>query len=250
MSQPTPPTPVTGDATFQTEVLEEMSSAVQYRRWLVDLTAPHLGRSPIEIGSGTGDYAQDWASRGITVTATEGFQPLVDHLHDRFQDESNVTVQALMAPVTASADHSAVVALNVLEHIPDDVEALRSFAGLVLPGGAIVMFVPAFPALMSPYDRVVGHQRRYTRRTLRAAAEQAGLRVEVLHHVNIIGFFGWFLTMRILKGRPQEGLLLQVFDRGIVPVLRRLEARVRPPFGQSLLLVARTPDQPDHDGRP
>lgn len=240
MSEPTPVGPVTGDAAFQTEVLEEMSSAVQYRRWLVDLTAPHLGSAPLEIGSGTGDYAEEWAKRGIAVTATEGFQPLVERLRGRFRNLPGVSVRSLMAPVTETADHSAVVALNVLEHIPDDVAALRSFAGLVRPGGAIVMFVPAFPALMSEYDLVVGHQRRYSRRTLRAAAEQAGLQVDVLHYVNIVGFFGWFLTMRILKGRPQEGLLLQLFDRGFVPVLRCVESRIKPPFGQSLLLVART----------
>ena len=237
---------VTGDAGFQTEVLEEMTSAVQYRRWLVDLTAPHLGDAPLEVGSGTGDYAADWADRGIAVTATEGFAPLVTHLQTRFAASPRVTVRALMAPVTETAEHSAVVALNVLEHIPDDVAALRSFAGLVRPGGAIVMFVPAFPALMSPYDLTVGHQRRYTRRTLRAAAEGAGLSVDVLHHVNLVGFFAWFITMRLLKGRPKEGLLLQVFDRGVVPLMRRFEARVRPPFGQSLLLVARAAEAPGH----
>jgi SAM-dependent methyltransferase len=134
-----------------------------------------------------------------------------------------------------------VVAYNVLEHIPDDVGALRAFAGLLRPGGAVVLVVPAFPSAMSDFDLAIGHQRRYRRRSLRAAAEAAGLRVEVLHHVNWIGLIAWYLTVKLLKGRPRAGLLLTVYDRGFVPWLRRLEARVTPPFGQSLFLVARTP---------
>jgi hypothetical protein len=63
----------------------------------------------------------------------------------------------------------------------------------------------------------------------------------VLHHVNWIGLIAWYLTVKLLKGRPKAGLLLTVYDRGFVPWLRRLEARVTPPFGQSLFLVARTP---------
>ena len=243
MSDAQPASPIMGDATFQTGVLEEMSSAIQYRRWLVDLTTPHLGNNPLEIGSGTGDYAMDWAGRGLRVTATEGFAPLVAHLRQRFRNDDRVTVEELRAPVTHTANHSSVVALNVLEHIPDDVAALQSFSGLIQPGGAIVLFVPAFTLLMSPYDLTVGHQRRYTKRSLRNAAESAGLHVEVLHYVNLIGFFGWLLAMRVLKGRPQEGLLLRVFDRCVVPPMRRIEARIPPPFGQSLLLVARNSAQ-------
>jgi protein-L-isoaspartate O-methyltransferase len=230
---------VTGDAAFQTVVLEEMAAATNYRGWLGSLMLPFLGDRPLEVGSGTGDYAELWAAAGLQVTATEGYQPLVEQLHRRFDGHPNVRVRPLMAPVTERANHSAVVALNVLEHIPDDVAALRSFAGLVRAGGAVVVFVPAFPLLMSSFDMTVGHQRRYRRRTLTAAMVAAGLQVEVVHYVNLVGFFGWLVAMRLLRGRPRDGLLLSVFDRAIVPVMRRAEAAVAPPFGQSLLAVGR-----------
>jgi len=63
----------------------------------------------------------------------------------------------------------------------------------------------------------------------------------VLHHVNLLGLLSWIVLVRLLKSRPKEGLLLTIFDRVVVPVLRAVESRVRPPFGQSLFLVARTP---------
>ena len=237
---------VEGDSGLQSDVLEDLVEAGNYRRWLVDLTAPHLGDDPLEVGGGLGHYAHDWAealaARGLTrFTTSEADPARLAALRERFARHPVVRVRELAVPIAETARHSAVVACNVLEHVPDDVGALRAFAGLCRPGGAVVLVVPAFPSAMSRFDLAIGHQRRYRRRTLRAAAEAAGLRVEVLHHVNLPGLLAWYVAVKLLRGRPRAGLLLTVYDRGVVPWLRRVEARVHPPFGQSLLLVARVP---------
>jgi len=233
---------VEGDSAFQSEVLEELVEARNYRRWLVDLALPHLGDDPLEVGSGLGHYAADWAAAGVPRwTASEADPVRLQELRERFAGDPVVRVRELAVPIDETAEHSAVVAYNVLEHIPDDVGALRAFAGLLRPGGAVVLVVPAFPSAMSEFDLAIGHQRRYRRRSLRTAAEAAGLRVEVLHHVNWIGLLAWFVHVKALRTPPRAGFTLQVFDRVVVPVLRRLEAKVKPAFGQSLFLVARKP---------
>lgn len=241
-------TRVTGDSALQSDVLEDLVEARNYRRWLVDLTAPHLGDDPLEVGGGLGHYAADWAAvraeAGLTrFTTSEADPSRLAALRTRFADDPTVTVRELAVPIAEVASYSAVVACNVLEHIPDDAGALRAFAGLVRDGGAVVVIVPAFPSAMSRFDRAIGHERRYRRASLRRAAEAAGLTVEVLHHVNLPGLLAWYLVVRLLRGRPREGLLLRVYDRGVVPWLRRVEARRPPPFGQSLLLVARVPQR-------
>ena len=231
---------VEGDTGLQSDVLEDLVEAANYRRWLVDLALPHLGDDPLEVGSGLGHYAADWAAAGVPRwTASEADPGRLEALRERFAGDPVVRVRELAVPIEETAEHSAVVAYNVLEHIPDDVGALKAFAGLLRPGGRVVLVVPAFPSAMSEFDLAIGHQRRYRRRTLRAAAEQAGLTVEVLHHVNLLGLLGWYVLVKGLKGRPKAGFVLTVYDRLVVPVLRRVEARVHPPFGQSLLLVAR-----------
>ena len=237
-----PGSQVEGDTGLQSDVLEDLVEAVNYRRWLVDLALPHLGDDPLEVGSGLGHYAADWAAAGVVRwTASEADPGRLEQLRERFAGDPVVRVRELAVPIEETASHSSVVAYNVLEHIPDDVGALRAFAGLLRPGGRVVLVVPAFPSAMSEFDLAIGHQRRYRRRTLRRAVEQAGLTVEVLHHVNCVGLLGWYVLVKALKGRPQAGVALTVYDRLVVPVLRRVEARVRPPFGQSLLVVARKP---------
>ena len=233
---------VEGDTGLQSETLEDLVEARNYRRWLVDLALPHLGDDPLEVGSGLGHYAADWVAAGVPrLTVSEADLGRLARLRERFDGSPAVQVRELSVPIEQTAEHSAVVAYNVLEHVPDDVAALRAFAGLLRPGGRVVLVVPAFPSAMSRFDLAIGHQRRYRRRTLRAAAEQAGLRVEVLHHVNLIGLLGWYVAVKALRGRPQAGLLLTAYDRGVVPWLRQVEARTAPPFGQSVFLVAVAP---------
>ncbi len=231
---------VEGDSGLQSDVLEDLVEARNYRRWMVDLALPYLGDDPLEVGGGLGHYAAEWAAAGLSrFTTSEADAGRLEVLRHRFEHDPVVRVRELAVPIAETAAHSAVVACNVLEHIPDDAAALRAFAGLVRPGGAVVVLVPAFPSAMSQFDLAIGHQRRYRRATLRRAAEDAGLVVEVLHHVNLPGLLAWYLVVKLLRGRPKAGLLLTVYDRGVVPWLRRVEARRRPPFGQSLFLVAR-----------
>jgi 2-polyprenyl-3-methyl-5-hydroxy-6-metoxy-1,4-benzoquinol methylase len=233
---------VAGDTAVQSEVLENLSLAVNYRKWIVDLSRPWLGGGPIEIGSGMGDYAQSWADLGMSITVSEADPMRLADLHKRFDGSAKVTVRELAVPIDVDGDYSGAVAINVLEHIEDDVAGLKTFARLTRPGGHIVLFVPAFSFAMSDFDREVGHFRRYRKRQLEETLVAAGLEPVLVHYVNSVGLFGWLLLVRLLKGRPRDGFALTVLDRFVIPVLRRVEARIRPPFGQSVFAVARVPE--------
>ena len=231
---------VTGDSRLQSDVLEDLSDAHKYRRWLADLGRPHLGDDPIEIGSGNGDYALEWVPGPQRFTATEADDSRHEALAKRFAGHDVIEVRKLLLPAAdASATHSAAVAYNVLEHIPDHVGALRGMAALVVPQGAIVVIVPAFPSAMSRFDRAIGHERRYTKASLQAALTEAGLTIQELRYINPLGLLSWYVTVKALRMTPRNGLLLRVYDRSVVPLARFADRHVRSPFGQSLFAVAR-----------
>jgi SAM-dependent methyltransferase len=84
--------------------------------------------------------------------------------------------------------YDLVALLDVLEHVEEDQAALASIARKLKPGGKILITVPAHPWMWSAHDEVNHHKRRYTRKTLRKAIGDAGLKVEMLSWFNSLLF--------------------------------------------------------------
>src|SRR3954463_3420028 len=109
---PTPEPVVLGDGALQTALLEELTEAVNYRSWLVSLALPYLGDRPLEVGSGNGDYAAEFAALGLRKRARGGEPRRVKQLAERFDSLPDVTVRQLTLPVTERGDYTGVVAYN------------------------------------------------------------------------------------------------------------------------------------------
>ncbi len=232
-----------GDREVQRDVLEALSGCGNHRKWFARFAMPYLGDHPIEVGSGLGHYAMEWIPRADRYTATEADPALLVGLKEQMADRENVTVVEMLLPTSQRADHSCLICYNVLEHIEDDVDALRSMAGLVRAGGFIVLVCPAFPFAMSPVDVATGHVRRYTRRSMRRALDAAGLEVVSQRYANSLGLICYYVYTSVLRKQPSTNGTMTLYDRLVVPVVRTAERLIgRPPFGQSVVAVARVPE--------
>jgi SAM-dependent methyltransferase len=218
--------------------LDNLDAATNYADWIVALMAPYLHGRILEVGAGHGTFTSLLAQFG-PVTATELSDRAVAVLRERYAGSDRVTVRHVDERTETGFDTAVMV--NVLEHIDDDVVALRSLAADLRPGGQIVIYSPAFNALYSRFDAAVGHYRRYTKGSLVRTIDDAELEVVDIRYVNAVGALAWYIVATRLGRRPTEGWSTQLFDRVAVPVVRRAEQRVTPPFGQSLLAVARRP---------
>jgi SAM-dependent methyltransferase len=225
---------------LQHRVLEALESAHNYNAWIASLAQPYLGDDPIEVGSGLGVYGSLWLAAGLPRLTVSDLDPgALGALRRRFDGDRRVAVEALDLSRAETGEHSAVVALNVLEHVDDDVAGLRAAARLVRAGGHAVIFVPAFPFALGRFDREIGHHRRYTIASLTETFRQAEIGLERMRYVNAPGLLAWTIAVRVLGLRPRESAALRAWDRLVVPLTRRIEARVAPPFGQSILAVGR-----------
>lgn len=219
------------------------SGAPNYNRWLASAFQKWAGPRVLEIGAGIGTITAHLAPGRELVTAFEVDPFYVRRLKNRFRGQPQV--EPHLGDV-ALADweglrarkFDTVVLSNVLEHIPNDAGAVETFAKILPSKGALILFVPALPALFGSLDEAVGHHRRYTPATLRAVLEQNGFDVEHLQWMNLVGIPGWFMNGRVFKRRVLPPLQLRVYDR-IAPTLANLEARVTLPVGLSLLAIGR-----------
>ena len=220
--------------------LDALDGAVNYRDWILALATPFLegAEQVLELGAGHGTFTEELA-RSARVTAVEVGPEALSRLATRFAGSTRVTVSGASIEHLDPNSSDAAFLSNVLEHIEDDAGALVELARIVRPSGHVVVFSPAFPLLYSRFDARIGHHHRYRLAGLRRKFDAAGLDVVEARYVNSVGFFAWLLLVRLFRLTPGDGGLAQRFDRWVVPVLRRLEGRWRPPFGQSVLVVGR-----------
>ena len=99
----------------------------------------------------------------------------------------------------------------------------------------MVILVPAFPSLFGSLDVALGHYRRYTRRTLSAAFDKAGLNLLHMEYFNLGAMPGWWLTGRVLKKDLIPSGSLSIYEK-LIPFFR-MEKLLPWRVGQSLIAV-------------
>ena len=135
-------------------------------------------------------------------------------------------------------------ALDVIEHIEDDMVALKAMRAALRPEGRLVVSVPALPSLYGPKDIEVGHYRRYDRARLLSVLDQAGFETERCRYWNLVGVLPVWFSIRRGK-RLDEGFRYSGSraSRAISAVLRSwfhyIEGPLRPPLGLTLIATAR-----------
>jgi SAM-dependent methyltransferase len=209
------------------------------------LASPYLGPRVLEVGAGSGTMFRCILDHELAV-ALELDSGLVEVLRQRFDSRPNVSIIPGNVNQPSVLEHlralsvDSVMTFNVLEHIQDDVAALRSIASVLKPGGSVAVLVPAFPGIFGAMDRGVGHIRRYRRRDLVRKMELAGFSVSEAHYVNMPGYLAWFINGRVLGATSPAGgpRLVALYDKVVIPLTRSLERTVHPPLGQSLFVAA------------
>lgn len=228
-----------------TRDLDVMGSAEEYYRWIFAEIEPSIGERVLEVGSGRGTLTRLLLAANLEqLVATDFDEALLPGLEDicRAHPGAEVMHLDLERPAQATLQRiraariDSVVMVNVLEHISDDVRCLEELAATLQEGGRIVVFCPAFQWLFTPLDESYGHYRRYNKQDMIALGHRTKLDVGEMHYVNMPGFFAWLLLYKLLRGRRLRTGSVSIFN-AMVPLVRRIEARVRPPFGSSILAV-------------
>lgn len=142
-----------------------------------------------------------------------------------------------------------LIMLNVLEHIEDDVGALRKAYNLLKPGGSLIIEVPAGPSLYDAYDKELCHFRRYSAAELQRKLTEAGFKIRRKSHLGFL-LFPAFATIKLLKkwfaSQKNEAVVREQASRtsgnALIKLAMKLESKylsnVWLPFGIRVLTVA------------
>lgn len=235
------------------EELEDVHWWFVVRRRLVLAAAERWAPEPMarvaEVGCGTGGMLRALA-RGWPQAEVLGIEPDSQAAAVACSRGCAAVSGRFECLPLASGSVDMLLALDVIEHVPDDRTAFAEAWRVLRPGGRLIATVPALPWLWGPHDEVNGHYRRYRRGELEGRARAAAFQVERVTFFNSLLLPLGVLeraALRRLGERASLGLTLPPRPinsalRRIFGLERRLLDRVNLPIGMSLLLIATRPE--------
>ena len=208
--------------------LDLFAAATNWKSYLRSRVAPYLGRDVLEVGAGFGGTTRLLCSgqhdRWICL---EPDPELAGRAADLIRaGDLPPCCQAVVgttAEVAEPAAFDTILYIDVLEHIEDDAGEVSRAAPLLRPGGHLIALSPAHPWLYTPFDKAIGHYRRYTKRTLAALAPPGGLELVRLDYLDTVGLLASLGNKVVLnKAMPSRGQIA-TWDKLMVPISRLVD---------------------------
>jgi SAM-dependent methyltransferase len=200
----------------------------------------------LDIGTGTGTNLRLLRDLGFSaVTGVDSSKEAIGYCASK--GLGAVRKGSICALPFADGTFDLVLATDVIEHVEADDLAVREVSRVLARGGKALITVPAFPSLWGLQDRQAFHKRRYRMKPLLALLRGARLSPDRYYHFNYLLFVTIYLARRIidllridlksegqLNNRLLNRVLLAVFSLDISTA-----PAIRPPFGVSILVLAR-----------
>ena len=154
---------------------------------------------------------------------------------------------SIYAVPVPDASQALVVATDVIEHVDDDMRALREVVRVLAPDGFLLLTVPTFMSLWGLQDERAQHKRRYRLGPLLRLLDQAGLAPLRSYYFNYLLFGPIWLARQAIR---LLNVKLESENEVNSPLLNRLLAGIfaldcatapiiHPPFGVSALVLAK-----------
>lgn len=222
--------------------LSSLNSAPGFNSWMFSQYSQWIRWGKVwEIGAGTGNMSE-FLRPADFLCVSEYDDEFRAVLTKRFQGEAKVKVEKVdltQLDVKHFAEYGfdTIISTNVLEHIEDDIAALKAITATMKDETVLITLVPAHKILYGAIDKFVGHYRRYSKKRLKQVLEAAGQEILDIKYFNRISAIAWFLKFKILRSKSISEGDMAIVEK-ILPILK-LEDYFPIPFGQSLIAVSR-----------
>jgi SAM-dependent methyltransferase len=235
---------------YEGDELGLFEHAVNWKRYFNSHIGRHIRGHVLEVGSGLGGTTRLLCDgRQSRWTGLEPDAGLADLMRQRLAREPlplPVEVQVgTLADLPADALFDTILYIDVLEHIEDDRAEMARAAARLAPGGRVIVLAPAHQFLYTPFDQAIGHYRRYSARTLRAAAPP-DLREERVFYLDSVGLLASLGNRLVLQSAHPSLRQIRFWDRLLVRASRLADPLFFHRLGKSVLGIWRREGSASH----
>jgi 2-polyprenyl-3-methyl-5-hydroxy-6-metoxy-1,4-benzoquinol methylase len=226
--------------------LDLFAHATNWKRYWTDLIAPLLGRNVLDVGAGIGATAAALGSQAFDrYVALEPDRSNVARMREAADagaySHNFEAIAGTLHDLPSGSAFDTILYIDVLEHIEHDRDELRRAAGHLSPGGRVIVLSPAHQWLYSPFDRAVGHFRRYDKASLLEAARGTLVPGRILY-LDSVGLLA-SAANRLVLGSSQPTLRqIMLWDGVMVRASRHVHRAVGFRWGKSILASFIKPD--------
>lgn len=231
--------------TYEGNELDLFAGATVWKSYVRRRMDPYIGRDVLEVGAGLGGMTRVLdASRADRWVCLEPDPALADRLTRSIAEgalpDSCQVVVGTLDQAQSLPPFDTLLYMDVLEHIEDDRAEVSRAAERLKPGGHLIVLSPAHPFLYTPFDAAIGHHRRYTKQSLRAAAPpEAALDLVRLSYLDTVGLLASLGNRLVLNSAMPNPRQIALWDRVMVRMSRLVDPALNYTVGKSVLGVWR-----------
>lgn len=213
--------------------------AVNWKRYYTSIIQPYFGSHVVEVGAGIGATTaimcngtqREW----VCLEPDPQLRGEIDHLISMGRLPACCRTQGgLVTDINPGQQIDSFVYIDVLEHIEEDRNELAEAAARLSPGGHLIVLSPAFNFLYSPFDKSIGHYRRYNKGMFRSLTPP-DCSVEKIIYLDSLGMATSLVNRLFLSQSMPTVEQIKFWDRRIIPLARRIDPLLGYRFGRSLL---------------
>lgn len=229
---------------YQGGELGLFAHAKNWKAYYARLLRPYIKGSVLEVGAGIGGTMPSlWNDAVTRWLCLEPDPSLARELDERLSNFKGRNVRAQIGTIDdlhPTDRFDCILYIDVLEHIRDDRGELKRAAQYLSSGGHLVVLSPAFQFLFSAFDTALGHERRYTAKSLTAVFPRE-LRQQRVFYADSVGALLSLSNRLLLRKELPTLKQITIWDRGVVPISRVVDHLAGRFFGRSVIAVYRRP---------
>lgn len=233
--------------------LEIFARAVRWKRYFAAQLKPYLSGTVLEVGAGLGSTTTALHRDSVVSwTCLEPDSRLAERLRSTIAADPILSRHAIEVAVGTVNDVPAqslfdtILYIDVLEHIEHDQTEMLAAARHLSANGYLIVLSPAHNWLYSPFDRAIGHYRRYTSATLRGAAPDL-LQIVRLRYLDAVGMLASLANRLVLKSGAPTASQIRVWDNWMIPLSRVVDPLLGYCVGKSIIGVWRLKNSKRND---